>query len=295
MVKKAEKNKNILLFDSNYICHMSKYKLKDLSYDEQSTGVIFHFLRSIILLAEKFNTNRFVFCWDSRRSKRKEIYPGYKDRIPKDRTDEDIELDKSMQRQASLLRTEIFGDLGFRNILIQSRYESDDILAAIVKNIKRDENYVIIGSDNDLWQVLCNCSMYDPKTKKTITRKSFVEDWGIEPEIWARVKCLAGCSTDTVSGIEGVGNVTAVKFIKGELKPHTKKYLEITSKAGRKIESRNKELVVLPIQGTKIPVLDFDEDFKIDDFIYICETYGFRSLLVGKSLKKWKEIFCNEI
>jgi len=67
-----------IILDCNYLCHRAKHIFGDLTYDGNATGVIYGFLKSLSAFQDLFNTSNFVFCFDSRTSKRKEIYPNIK-------------------------------------------------------------------------------------------------------------------------------------------------------------------------------------------------------------------------
>ena len=64
-----------LIIDCNNLCYGSFYTFGELSHEEKKTGVIFGFLLQLLSLVEKFEANKFMFCWDSERNYRKIIYP----------------------------------------------------------------------------------------------------------------------------------------------------------------------------------------------------------------------------
>ena len=68
----------ILLVDSNSICHQAKHSMGNLTWEEKEVGIIFGFLRQLLSLAKTFETNKFVFVWDSRISLRTKMFPDYK-------------------------------------------------------------------------------------------------------------------------------------------------------------------------------------------------------------------------
>ena len=78
-----------ILLDCPYLCHRMKHTMGDLSFKGAATGIIYGFLKSLSGFQDLFRTSNFVFCWDSKTSKRKEIYPEYKaNRDKKEYTDE---------------------------------------------------------------------------------------------------------------------------------------------------------------------------------------------------------------
>lgn len=280
----------VLVIDSNCLCYMSRFAFGGLSYEEKKTGVIFGFLGQIFRLAKKFDTNKFVFAWDSRKSFRQQSYPAYKRNRRKDRTKEEEIDDRIAFSQFGDLRLGVLPWMGFRNIFIQTGHEADDIIASVVMN-NPDYDFTVVSSDNDLLQLLDYCDMYHPRKKTSTTKKSFMEKWGMEPNQWADVKSLAGCSTDNVPGIKGVGEKTAIKFIRGELKKG-KIYERIISDEGKKTTEETQWFVALPLDTTKEYIIDFsNEIFYSDYFVEVFQEFGFNSFLKKENYESWKRRF----
>jgi DNA polymerase-1 len=250
-----------LVLDCNYLAYRAKYVFGELSDKGSATGVIYGFLKDILRLREEFDTNRFVFCWDSHTSIRKDMYPAYKEkRRTKDYTDEEAAFEKAFISQVKRLRTKYLPAIGYKNIFFQEGYESDDIIAMVCKAITPDvEEAVIITADHDLFQLLQkNISCYNPQTRQTMTRNRFINTYGITPKEWIKVKAIAGCTSDNVQGIKRVGENTAIKYIQKELGKGCKAYKSI--KTGWKdIVLRNRTLVELPLKGTKPVKLEKDQ------------------------------------
>jgi len=284
-----EKTMKNLLVDSNYLCYRSKFRMPDLSHDEKLTSIIFGFLSQVFELANRFNTNRFVFAWDSGKSLRRSLYPEYKAKRHADKTDEEREKDRIAYAQFDELRKEVLPALGFKNVFYQDGYESDDLIAWLV--MENEEDFTVISSDNDLWQVLDYCDMYDPRTKEMTTRQTFMEQWQIEPVVWLAVKAVAGCPTDNIAGVPGVGEKTAIKFLKEQLKYESKVRRRIVSAECQQIIERNRKLVKLPMDGVEPMTLRKDE-FTRKAFMDMCHRYDFRSFLLGSRLGQWLDQFC---
>ena len=277
----------ILLIDSNNLCYRMRYSLGDLSFEEQKVSIIFGFLRQILTLAKKFNTNHFVFCWDSRNNKRKEIYPAYKATRHKDRTEEEKELDEIAYTQFAILQEEILPEIGFKNNFCADGYESDDIIAKIVQTNK-ESKFIIVSTDNDLFQLLHKDVAMLIGTNKIYSWKDFTQDYHIHSRDWSEVKSIAGCISDNVIGVKGVGEKTAIKYLYNELNATSKSYKAI--RANSDLIDLNRRLVTLPYEGTPNFSL-IEDEFSIDNFLNICQRYGFNSLLTKDSLIQWKERF----
>ncbi len=280
----------ILVIDCHHLGHRAKHSMQGLSYREQETGVIFGFLNDILSLAQKFNTNRFVFCWDSKASKRKELYSGYKSGREVELTQEEIDLNINARTQFRELRLNILPSMGFKNILFQSGYEADDLIASVVMDGKK-EDLIVVSRDNDLYQLLEYCDMYDIQNKKMFTEEDFRLKWKINPSMWAEVKAIAGCSSDSVPNVEGVKEITAIKYLQGILNPNHKTFKKIESKEGQQLIFLNRQLVTLPLLGTKKFELNFEERFPYNAFMEICQTYGLKSFVTTDRFPKWKKYF----
>lgn len=242
-----------LVLDSPYLCYRAFFSTGFLSFDGDATGVLFGFLRDIRNLLEQFDTDKIAFCFDKGTPLRQNIYPKYKQsRREKRKQMSEVEklTHQDLRKQIKRLRTEILPALGFRNIFAEEGYEADDLIAAFCEQV--DEEVVIIGSDKDLLQLISPRVKFhivgmQGRPSRTITYDSFREQYGLEPSQWADVKAIAGCSTDDVQGVKGVGEKTAAKFLGGKLKANSAAYKKIVE--GNRIWVRNKKLVTLPFPG----------------------------------------------
>ncbi|HEC65796.1 MAG TPA: hypothetical protein ENI23_10900 [bacterium] len=242
-----------LLLDCNLLCHRAKHSMGDLSHKGSATGVVFGFLKTVQALQEFFDTPHVVFCWDSKTSKRKEIFPEYKSHRRdkyKEMSKEELEFEKKFQSQMKKLRRDYLPTIGYRNVFVKKGYESDDIIASICNHLPKGDEAIIVSSDHDLYQLISSTvSFYDVRTQKILTPQGFKKVYGIESTKWGSVKVLAGCTTDSVPGIKGVGEKTAIRSLQGELKPESKAYQAINSPLGISIIVRNRFLIVLPLPG----------------------------------------------
>lgn len=272
-----------LLIDCNHICHMAMYKVGNFSYKGKPTGVVFGFLREMFALVNRHQTDKFLFAWDSRQNIRKIRNVLYKANRRTDKTEAELKELFAAFEQFSELREYVLPKFGFKNIYLQTGYEADDIIAKICQE-NQDNELVIVSSDNDLWQLLTlKHYMYDVKKKKNFGVADFKKEWDIEPKQWGDVKAFAGCTTDDLKGIPGVGNKKAVKYLKKEL-TKGKIFDRIVSDMGKDIVEQNKPLVILPMDGTSSCYIKSQETFFMDDFLDICKEFGFKSFLNQKDI-----------
>ena len=278
-----------LIIDCNNLCYSSFFTFGELSHEEKKTGVIFGFLQRILFLANKFETNKFIFCWDSKKNYRKLIYPEYKANRRKDLTEQE-EIDYALAfKQFDILREKVLPGLGFGNVFQQNGYEADDLIADIVK--RGEGSFGVVSTDKDLYQLLYHCFIYNQRTKKVITHKDFQELYRIPCTLWSETKALMGDSGDNISGIVGVGEKKAVQFVTNTL-PKGKILERIKSKESEAIILRNLRLVYLPYHGIKkIKMIMGKDEFDKSKFIDVFVDYGFESFLKKDTLDKWVNLF----
>jgi len=275
----------LLIFDSNYVGYVSAFALSQgMAYRGNRTEVIFGFLKQIISLCLKFQPDQVAFCWDSRSSKRKEMLPEYKENRKKDLTDEEKESLSLVYDQFNEIRDVVLPMLGFNNVFLVDGYESDDTIANIVFG-KDPPKTIVITSDNDLLQLLDHCSLYSITKRQSTNKEIFCREYGIAPHEWVMVKAIAGCGSDNVPGVKGVGEKTAVAYLKGESKGKRKQDIEQSSD----IIERNIQLVKLPFKGCPTPKLRRN-DLSIEKFRLVCREYGMESLLSTKQISEWASI-----
>lgn len=296
-----------LLIDCSAVAYNAFYRFGSFNYNGEPVGVIYGFLRSILSLARRFDTNRFIFCWDwPGELYREQRYPNYKadrEKKRKQMSGEDIRMLKEMLRQREFVMEEVLPELGFMNNHCLEYLEADDLLAWWAMHIfKRhgDGRSIIISSDNDLYQMLEYAPMYLMKQKKLFTKKDFFKKFGIHPNEWVKAKCIGGCSGDSVEGVKGIGDPKnpssmALKYMLGTLGENTKAYKRITSRKGKKIRSKNYDLVSLPHPfycsfGKPKMILRRDK-FSTKKAIRLFDKYRFKSLLDEKLFKHWRRYF----
>lgn len=271
-----------LILDCNYLCYRAFFSTGGLkSNNGDSTGVLYGFLRELLQLKEKFNCEDLIFCFDYGKGIRETENPSYKStRRQKERDMPEVEREakQELRKQVDLLReTYLPKRLGYVNVFYQKGYEADDMIAAACKALPDGEEAVIVSADKDLYQCLRTCvSMWFPTSRAFFSAGGFVKMYGIQPKQWASVKALAGCSSDDIQGVEGVGEITAARFLAGQLK----KGSEMLSRCrkGKAIHDRNYPLVKLPYKGCmKIKYAKQEiPSFKL--WLSLLEELGFESL-----------------
>lgn len=278
-------NKEIAVIDCSALAHRVKHTLSNLEMEYQPTGVIFGFMIKVLEISKRFKTNQFAFAFDSdkKKYKRKKIYSGYKvSNKPKELTEEDIYLNNLCYSQLDILRKEFLPIIGFKNIFYKKGYEADDIIANIVMN--NNGKFVIYSGDEDMYQLLNYARIYKP-SKKIYTKTNFIEEFKINPSKWYKVKAIAGCKSDCVPGVQGVGEKKAIQFLKKE----GTKNMRDKILSHKKMIQRNIKLVKLPFGKMKPIYLEKGEILSLGHFIDICNKYNFQSFLKMDQLDIWEE------
>lgn len=268
------------LIDVSCLAHRALFSLTDVPNKDLPTGItdgIFSQIRTICE-APEVRSNKIALFFDSRTSLRKKVYPNYKKARVDKRSPEEQERFFVMKKQVDVLREDVFPRVGLP-CYHQEGLESDDLIASAAQPLTLDwrggpKLAVIVTNDGDLYQCISNgVHWWDPQRKWYHSPQSFKAQKGIFPYRWGTVKTLAGCHTDNVRGIKGVGEATAIKFLKDELAPNRKTYQRITGYEGGKVQRRNRNLVVLPHLATK-PVVLREPKYNIWKFHAVCDEYG---------------------
>ena len=278
----------MIIFDSNYVCWVCSFALSEgMLYRGGRTEIIYGFFRQMISVLENFSPTQVVFTWDSKISKRREIYPEYKANRRKELTEEAAMSRKLIYLQFEEIKNNAIRELGFSNCFEVEGYEADDIIAKLVQNYPNEqEPTIVISSDEDLYQLLDFCSIYAITKKQTTDKEIFKRHYGIEPAKWSEVKAIAGCGTDNIKGVSGIGEKTAAKYLLGQMKPG-KKYKKILD--SKQLIKENLRLVKLPFENTPTPKVK-QNHLDISKFVSVCKEYGFESFLDKKTLSRWEAI-----
>lgn len=272
-------NRTWLFLDVNSLAHRAMHSTGELQYGEEATGVLFGVLRTVFELQDRFKAFSTVAAFDHGKGLREIRYPWYKEtRRKRKLTDDEQETYEAMRHQVKRLRTDTFPRLGLSNILWQDGYEADDLIAAACHALPEEDSAVVVSGDKDMYQLLAhNVTVYHPTPQKLVTKKAFRREWGVGPNKWVEVKAIAGCGTDDIPGVDGVGEKTAAKFLRGEklnkgIEPAIKRHLRSPE------YKRNVDLIMLPYPGTKEVKLKSD-NLDLEAKREILSDLGIRSLI----------------
>ena len=197
----------IIGLDFNNLVYGSYYGEKLINSKGINVNAIQSFFYKMKMLIENLNPNYIVLANDISRDKtfRRKIFPAYKStRKP---MDEDIITQMKYCSQLAAL-------LGFP-FINDPLYEADDILGMISKYATENNmEMIIISSDRDLYQLINDSVfIYSLKNKEIIDRSWMYSKYRIYPEQWIELKILMGDRSDNIPGIEGIGEIGALKLL----------------------------------------------------------------------------------
>ena len=281
----------MLIIDTHNLCWKAHHTTGGMSRsDGDGTGIILGFLNQLMSIATYWDGYQPIFPGDSPSSLRKKLYAGYKLKDPSKLSDQELESIADTYRQIDLLKKRILPQIGFNNVFEYEGYEADDIMAAIVMSNPKGKKPVIVSNDQDMYQLLdwCNISSSTRTARKIVTKMSFMREYGVTPEDWIKVKQIAGCSSDKVPGVKGVGEKTVIKYLLGRLKPKLKTSQAIRQQRRDGLFDRNRKLVALPFEGCPVPEIIADE-FSIEGLLAICEEFEFHR--IEQQAPQWQKRF----
>ena len=277
----------MLIHDLHHLAWRAFHVTGGLKYGGDSTGVIFGVLREIQGTGRLFPDPIVVIACDSRKSLRRDIFPGYKDRAPKNETEEEKLAREDCIRQIGVLKKEVLPVIGFKNIFEYDGFEADDIIAELVFRKSKWGKPLIITGDEDMYQLLARCNMWIPGKRKMMNERKFTDEYGIPPVMWKEVKAIGGCSSDTVPGVKGVGPPSAIKYLLGKMPGGAMKRKIQEAEESGSLDLMRK-LVYLPFPGTPVSSLR-PTVCNREGFLDVCDKYGMNTL--ADDIDEWEEMF----
>ncbi|MET1044274.1 MAG: DNA polymerase I [Microbacteriaceae bacterium] len=252
----------LLIIDGHSLAFRAFYALPVDSFvnrEGQHTNAIHGFISMLILLLQNEKPTHLAVAFDiSRYSFRTREYAEYKGT----RGDTPVEF----IGQVPLLEEA----LAAMNIVTISKedFEADDILATLAsRGAAEGYKVLVVSGDRDTIQLVNDdVTLLYPNARgvselKRYDREAVLERYGIEPEQYPDVAALVGESSDNLTGIDKVGEKTAVKWIKqyGGLEQILEHAEEIKGVVGQKLREqkdnaiRNRKLNRL-ITDVELPV-----------------------------------------
>ena len=217
---------SILIIDTSYLIYKAYFAYPDLSYQNQPTGAIYGFIKTVLKLITDWQPKILVFTVDRpEKTWRHELFSEYKAGRP--------EMEDKMLRQIPIILE--WCQAITPNYLAVSGFEADDLIWTITQQFYQNktdtanqiddlflENHTptwIFSADRDLYQLLVFPqvkfihSQTGTNGYSTFTTHEFFEKYQIQPQQWLDYKVLVGDPSDNLAGIPGIGPKTATKIL----------------------------------------------------------------------------------
>lgn len=267
------------------------------------TELIYGFLSSFRKLVRTYKQpdSVFLLTWDGGNKKRKTIFPSYKAGRKS--------FESAFYEQLDDIR-DVVNLLGVKQYHFQD-VEADDIIGTLtIKCRKKGKKILIVSSDHDFEQLISNSvKVLHPQGGDIIKDVKWVQDnYGIEPQRLVEIMSLTGDPTDSIPGIEKVGDKTAAKLIiangsldniienPDNLKNLNKKGEIVDAKEDLKIKIKaNIETIKLARQLVQIDCnMELEPDINSQPKDFEALEQRFKELefeLFLKSMGEWKGLF----
>ncbi len=229
--------KQTLLIDGNSVGYGAHHATK-LTVGRMQVQAVYGFVKSLRTLANKFTNSKFVVLWDGRAQWRYDLYPGYKGNR---NSDDPIKIaDKAAYKSQVPAIQKLVSSLGITQILPELN-EADDFAGILSKKLP---GYITLVSGDQDWLQLVNdrVSWFDPIRDIDVNTNSFLKFTGYTtPAEFLEGKILQGDTSDTITGVGGIGKDGAPLFVaqfksiaefhrqcdSGEFKPTKKAHLSL--------------------------------------------------------------------
>jgi len=136
---------------------------------------------------------------------RNDYYPAYKAHRDASPPELDAQVDPA------LAVVEAMGIASF----IDERCEADDLIATVIDQTRKSgAHYVIVTSDKDMTQLVCDeVLVVDPARGLRFDAAAVQEKFGVAPHQIVDFLALAGDAVDNIPGVKGVGPKTAAELL----------------------------------------------------------------------------------
>jgi len=199
----------VFLVDSSNLVYRCFYAIKHLTTSKGfPTNALHGVIKTLRQWVREYAPEHMAMVVDGETpAERLELIPGYKSSRPP--------MPEDLEKQLPLIE-ELVPLLGISQVE-DPKQEADDLIAGICNRAVADGEEVIIASnDKDFFQLLrpgVKILRQTPKESVMVDEVWLREEWGLEPAQVVDYLSLVGDSVDEVKGIDGVGDVTARKWL----------------------------------------------------------------------------------
>lgn len=285
----------LILIDGNAMGHVH-HNGTTLTCGTMQTQAVYGFTRMLRDMRHSHPNARMMVLWDGRAQFRYDLYPEYKG-------NRDVKDDPKKQAHRDAYRAQTPYIKGMTKALgiaqVRSpELEADDLAGFFVSRERERESILLVTGDRDWLQLVDEqVAWLDPRGGgKRIDLTNFLDMTGYHsPVEFLQGKALMGDSSDTITGVGGIGEKGAPLFLaehrtvwdffakvdEGKFVPKKKPHQKLASPEGRAIFERNMALMDLMTPRKPDPTtLEVDKGpVRLDYAKRLCEKLGFLSIL----------------
>jgi DNA polymerase I len=285
--------KKLYILDGSGFLFRAYHAFPPLTHsDGYNINVVYGFIRMLCkILLDK--PDYLVIARDSHvKTIRHEMYAEYKANRP--------EPDQDLKRQIPYTQ-EVVAQLNIPALQIPG-YEADDIIATLARTYQKDPNLhiSILSSDKDLKQLITtNISCIDAMKGIETTHKSFLQEFGFEPEYMLDYLSLIGDASDNIPGVPGIGPKRAQHLVSkyhtidnifehlSDLSDDMRTKLQDHYQTAQNSRSLVKLQDITPLQNELITAYSLDIDFTVYNRVLL-QNHNFTSM--NKILQELKNV-----
>ena len=201
-----EKKPLLIIFDSHNLVYKSYFAVPKL-HDKHNrpTNAIQGTCSILLKFFQNYQGALFCMTSDSKGGNfRHQMYTEYKAHRK--------EIEDDLLQQIILI-PKFYEAFGLK-IFAEPGYEADDFIASLVTKFKDQYTLLIVSSDKDLAQLICEgVYMVDPTKEVFSDDKVIVEKFGVNPCQIGDYLALIGDASDNIPGAKSVGPKTALKIL----------------------------------------------------------------------------------
>lgn len=247
----------ILVFDGLNCFYRHFVANPSMSQNGEPIGGIVGFLKGINLLCERYNPAGIYIVWEGGGSvRRRSIDKSYKQGRRPEKLNrfysEDIPDTVSNRNDQITKLVALLRHTAIPQIYV-SDCEADDIIARIVSTKFPDDDFIIISSDRDFFQLINGrISVWSPGSKKRWTTELVLEEYNIHPANFCAARCFIGDGSDGLKGASGVGFKSLAKRLPELGNSDSVSVTDIVTKCGLLQEQKSLKLYDSIIQSKDI-------------------------------------------
>jgi len=181
-------------------------------------GGLTGFLKSVGFAIKHINPTRVIIVFEGEGStlNKKNLYPQYKGNRKLQRINNfggfTSQEEESESIENQLLRLVEYLQCLPLDMAAIDRVEADDTITYLAHKFQKENDVVIMSSDQDFLQLVNEkITVYSPTKKKFYDPNKVLEEYGLPPQNYLQMKILLGDSSDNVPGVPKLGPKKLIK------------------------------------------------------------------------------------